>query len=151
MPSCIQTGGLRGNQLHRAAIVPLTARACGYYDFKIGTVLILVTIRKRKTMYRFNGTAYLRLASERPSALFLLLGYPGNATRTGDMLCAGFSLPLWSDIHFSPRISRSFPRRRQRLGAFLPLFSRRSCHSVPPLPITSPISAHSLRLLLAPV
>ena len=79
MPSCIQTGGLRGNRLYHAALVSLTARACAYYDFKIDVVFILFTI------CRFNQAVRLRLASERrpaPFLLLLLIGCPGNDMRT---------------------------------------------------------------------
>ena len=68
MPSCIQTGGLRGNRLYRAALVSLAACACAYYDFKIDAVFILFAI------CRFTRAARLRLASEhRPAPFFLLL------------------------------------------------------------------------------
>ena len=68
MPSCIQTGGLRGNRLYRAALVSLTACACAYYDFKIDAVFILFAI------CRFTRAARLRLASEhRPAPFFFII------------------------------------------------------------------------------
>ena len=103
MPSCIQTGGLRGNRLYRAALVSLTACACAYYDFKIDAVFILFAI------CRFTRAARLRLASEhRPAPFFLLLiGCPGNDMRTVliiDLLC----------VRFSPAALFGHPRKREQ-------------------------------------